>query len=113
MKYTKEHEDQLRSLYTVAQSDKERSKVVSDFSEQWKVSETSIRAKLSSMGIYVKPARTTKSGDPITAKSEYVSAIRILLGAKDHELDSLEKATKRDLQIISERLVALSVNARR
>ena len=108
MRYSKEIEDTMASEYALATSDADRKLVVSKYVDLLKVSRQSVVSKLSSMGVYVKPARTTKSGEPVMAKTEYVNAIRILLGAKDHELESLEKASKRDLQVISDRLISLS-----
>jgi hypothetical protein len=108
MAYTKEMEDRLRFLYGEASTDADRKDVIRKFGESNKVSPQSVISKLSSMGIYIKPCKTTKSGDPIVQKQAYVNSIRIMLGARDNELESLEKASKQDLKVIMERLVSLS-----
>lgn len=108
MSYTPQQEARLRALYSEAETDEARREVVEALSAEFRVSKHSIVGKLSSMGIYKRPSRTNKAGEPIVSKLEYVKAIRIMLGALDHELDTLEKASKRDLQIVMERLIALS-----
>jgi hypothetical protein len=55
----------------------------------------SIIAKLSNMGIYIAPKRTTKSGKPIVKKETLVDEISACLGV---ELTSLVKANKQDLE---------------
>lgn len=108
MKYKPEQEAELKAAYEAAQTDAERKQVVESFSSKFDLSKHSIIGKLSSLGIYQKPAPLTKAGEPIVAKQEYVNAIRIMLSAKADELESLEKASKRDLKIIMDRLVSMS-----
>lgn len=108
MKYKPEQEVELRVAYEAAETDAQRKAVVESFSQKLKVSKHSVIGKLSSMGVYQKPAPLTKSGDPIIAKQEYVQAIRIMLSAKGEELESLEKASKRDLKIIMDKLITMS-----
>lgn len=108
MKYKPEQEVELKVAYEAAVSDNERKAVIDSFSEKYVVSKHSVIGKLSSMGIYRKPANLTKSGEPIIAKQEYVSAIRIMLSAKGEELESLEKASKRDLKLIMDKLINMS-----
>lgn len=106
MKYTDEQFNTIKDAYLGASTDAERKAVMQNLAKQFNVSEHSIRGKLVANKIYVKPAATTKTGAPVTAKKEYVDAISVLLGLPD--LESLEKVTKRDLQRISERLIAMS-----
>lgn len=108
MKYKPEQEAELYAAYSSASTDAERKSVVAEFSERYLVSKHSVIGKLSSMGVYRKPMPLTKSGEPIIAKQEYVNAIRIMLSAKGEELESLEKASKRDLKLIMDKLVSLS-----
>lgn len=108
MKYTVEQEAELRSAYEAAETDEARKSVVDMFVNKFKVSKHSVIGKLSSMEIYRKPTRLTKTGEPIVAKQEYVNAIRIMLSARTDELESLEKASKRDLKLIMDKLVSMS-----
>ena len=55
----------------------------------------SIIAKLSNMGIYKAPLRTTKAGKPIVKKETLVKEIMTRLGV---EAPSLVKANKQDLE---------------
>ena len=54
----------------------------------------SVIAKLSALGVYVKPAAVTKAGEPIIKKEVYIQEIQSVLKM---ELASLEKMTKNDL----------------
>lgn len=111
MKYKPEQEAELRAAYESAESDADRKAVVDAFSVKFATTKHSIIGKLSSLGVYRKPAPLTKSGEPIVAKQEYVNAIRIMLAANGEELESLEKASKRDLKLIMDKLVQLSETA--
>ena len=55
----------------------------------------SIIAKLSREGVYQAQPRTTKSGEPVTSKSELVT---IIASHFDIEVPTLVKAGKQDLQ---------------
>ena len=68
---------------------------------------TSIIAKLSREGIYKAQPRTTKTGEPVINKSQFVSAIVEHFGV---EMPTLVKAGKQDLQRLCEAL-GLEVNA--
>lgn len=67
----------------------------------------SIIAKLSREGVYVAQPRTTKSGEPIVAKSELVSEVATILGVEVDDIASLEKATKVHLKEVVARLSQL------
>jgi hypothetical protein len=111
MKYKPEQEAELRAAYESADSDDSRKAVVDEYSAKYAVTRHSIIGKLASMGIYSKPKPLTKSGEPIVAKQEYVNAIRIMLATNGEELESLEKASKRDLKLIMDKLIQLSEKA--
>jgi len=64
-------------------------------------SERSVISKLSHMGLYVAPPRTTKSGAPIVRKSELVARIAAHL---ELDVPSLEKANKSDLALAADAL---------
>jgi len=61
-------------------------------------SKRSVIAKLSSMKVYVTPARTTKAGGKIVKKSELVDMISNML---EVSMPSLEKANKKDLEALA------------
>ena len=67
----------------------------------------SVIAKLSREGVYVAQPRTTKSGEPIVAKSELVSEVATILGVEVDDIASLEKATKVHLKELVARLSQL------
>jgi len=43
-----------------------------------------------------------------TSKKEYANMIKIMLGARDNQLTSLEKMTLKDLEDLSKILIAMS-----
>jgi hypothetical protein len=59
----------------------------------------SIIAKLSREGIYKAQPRTTKTGEPVISKAQYVSAVNAHFGV---ELPTLVKAGKQDLAKLAE-----------
>lgn len=67
----------------------------------------SIIAKLSREGVYKAQPRTTKSGEPVVSKQQYVDAITAHF---DIEMPTLVKAGKQDLQKLANAL-ELSVTA--
>jgi len=66
--------------------------------DKYNKSPRSIIAKLSNLGIYKVPERTTKTGAPIVKKDTMVQEICNNLGIK---ADSLIKVTKRDLESLA------------
>ena len=68
------------------------------------ISERSLIAKLSSMGLYKKQPYLTKMGTPSIRKSELVDQIAELTGEDSEALDSLEKCNKRVLEILIKHL---------
>ena len=89
--YTDEQEAEMRAEYP---ENPNREKV-DELAERYCKSPRSIIAKLSNMGIYVAPVRTTKSGTPIVKKETLVANIGVHL---DAQYPSLVKANKQDLQ---------------
>jgi hypothetical protein len=64
----------------------------------------SVRAKLSSLGLYQKAPYLSKSGELPKKKEEYVKEIADLLEVDEYLVDSLEKCTKFTLKKILEKL---------
>lgn len=72
---------------------------VDSLARQFGKTTRSIIAKLSREGVYVAQPRTTKTGEPVIAKIQYVNAISEHFGV---ELPTLVKSGKQDLQKLAE-----------
>lgn len=90
--YTEEQVKQMNTEY-LAESTRE---TVDNLSILFNKRPRSIIAKLSHMGIYKAPTRTTKSGTPIIKKVTLVQEISDYLDGV--EITSLVKANKQDLE---------------
>ena len=91
MSYTDEQTEQIVAEYEANPS----RETVDAIAARIDKSVRSVIAKLSSAGVYQTPQRTTKTGDPIEKKEEYVTQICTLLGI---EAPSLAKTGKQDLK---------------
>jgi len=89
--YSKEQEAEMRVKYLESPV----RDTVNQLAKQFHKSEKSVISKLSHMGIYIVPVRTTKAGAPIVKKSALVEQIGDKL---EISIPSLEKANKADLQ---------------
>lgn len=98
MKYTKEITDKLINDYTV------ENKSVEDLALALEIPKRSVIAKLSSLGIYKRKPYVDKTGKPPVRKSELIDSIGVSLGIDPDQLDSLEKVTKRILEVLDKRL---------
>ena len=67
-----------------------------------------MRAKLSSLGVYIPQAKVTKTGKTIVRKDELVGQIEARFGL---ELPSLVKATKADLEALSSAIMLAGTEA--
>jgi hypothetical protein len=88
--YTEKMEQEMERRYLAAPTRETADQIAKDFGK----AERSVISKLSNMGIYIVPKRTTKAGTPIVKKSELVNSIGALL---EVEVPSLEKSNKQDL----------------
>ena len=98
MKYTKEITDKLINDYTI------ENKSVEDLALELEIPKRSIIAKLSSLGVYKRKPYVDKTGKPPVRKSELIDSIGVSLGIDPDQLDSLEKVTKRILEVLDKRL---------
>ena len=89
--YTEEQEAELRAAYMVAPTRETVNHLALSFGKTHR----SIIAKLSNMGIYIAPPRTTKAGTPIVKKETLVKEICDKLGV---DAPSLIKVNKQDLE---------------
>lgn len=109
MAYTDTQVADMIDAYGEGNTDVERKAIVDRLAVDMGKSSRSIIAKLVSIGVYIKKSTTKKSSAANTMrKGEYVNAIRIMLGAKDKELKSLDKATKADLEVIMNQLKTIN-----
>ena len=88
--------EQMKTVYTAAQTDAERDIAVAILVKQLGKSKASVVGKLGALKVYKAKKRTTKAGGPIVRKWEIVDQIIEASGLKltDAEADSLAKATK-------------------
>ena len=98
--YTEDQVSKMVAEYTAVETDEARAEVVDTLAEEFGKSVASVRSKLVREGVYVKKARTTKSGEAVVSKADLVQQIADALGKDAESFDSLEKATKRVLQDI-------------
>jgi len=102
--YTEKQVEIIIEAYGQGNTDQERKEIMEQLAEKMGKTVGSIRAKLVAVGHYIKLSPKGKSTANVKRKSEYVEAIRIALGAGDHELKSLDNATKADLEVIMNQL---------
>ena len=100
--YTEAQEAELRRHYTAIPT----RETVDALANKYAKSPRSIIAKLSNMGIYVAPPRTTKAGKPIVKKEVLVAEIMTKLGV---EAPSLVKANKQDLERLVDAVRSLNL----
>ena len=95
--YTDEMVAQMTDQY-VANPSRE---TVDGLAKQFGKTTRSIIAKLSREGVYVAQPRTTKTGEPVVSKVQFVSAIESHF---DITMPTLVKSGKQDLQKLAEAL---------
>ena len=94
----------MLEIYTAANTAEERKGAVSVIAKSFGKTVKSVIAKLSREGVYVKAAKVTKTGAPVTRKEDIVKAIASSLDLEFADIKSLGKATKADLEILAEAL---------
>lgn len=95
--YTDEMVAQMTDQY-VANPTRE---TVDGLAKQFGKTTRSIIAKLSREGVYVAQPRTTKTGEPVVSKAQFVTAIESHF---DIAMPTLVKSGKQDLQKLAEAL---------
>jgi len=100
--YTDKQVEVMIETYGQGNTDAERKEIMEKLAITLGKTVGSIRAKLVAVGHYIK--LSGKSTATVKRKSEFVEGIRIALGAGDHELKSLDNATKVDLEVIMTQL---------
>ena len=97
--YTEEMTANLVNAYENADNEPARLAVVNEYAELYGKSAASIRAKLVREGVYVAKTRAP-AGKAGVKKADLVAAIADLLGVNSETVESLEKATKRSLELV-------------
>lgn len=103
MKYDQETTKKLVDMYASQVSVPDISVTLSLICNE-PVTERSIIAKLSSLGVYKKKEYLTKRGEVPIKKEEYIDRIARLLNVNAEFLESLEKVNKAVLALISTKL---------
>ena len=93
-------EEMVASMTEAYQTNPSRD-TVDALAKQFGKTARSIIAKLSREGVYVAQPRTTKTGEPVVSKAQFVSAIE---GHFDITMPTLVKSGKQDLQKLAEAL---------
>lgn len=103
MKYTQEINLKIMSQYSGGLTANEIADGLS-IEHKENISERSVIAKLSHLGVYKKKEYLTKRGEVPIKKAEYIDQIAILLDVDSEMLESLEKVNKNVLQLITNKL---------
>ena len=103
--YTEAMVARLHEGYDGSASDEARREMVAALAAELGKSEASVRAKLTSEGIYV-PYTKAPAGKNTVRKAALVAAIAIHLGVDEEKVESLEKANKSALALIYKALAA-------
>ena len=98
--YTDENVSEMENVYKSATTDTERALAVKALASKIGKTVNSIRAKLSKMGIYIKPKPTNKAGVATIRKNTLVDIISAVTGKDAELMGSLEKSTKFALESI-------------
>ena len=107
MAQAKNYTDEMVAQMTNDYQENPTRESVDALAKQFGKTTRSIIAKLSREGVYVAQPRTTKTGEPVVSKAQFVTAIESHF---DMAMPTLVKAGKQDLQKLAEAL-ELSVSA--
>jgi len=107
--YTESQEQEMALVYGASNTDAERLESMNEFVSKFGKKLASVRQKLVRMGIYIKPEKTTKTGAKIVRKNELVEQLAKLTESPESDVESMEKATKKALEIV---IKTLHVQAR-
>ena len=101
MAQAKNYTDEMVASMTKDYQANPTRETVDQLAKQFGKTTRSIIAKLSREGVYVAQPRTTKTGEPVVSKVQFVSAIE---GHFDIAMPTLVKSGKQDLQKLAEAL---------
>lgn len=100
LNYTPDQVREMVKAYEAGETDNGRKAVVTALAQEMKKSLASIRAKLVSEGVYIKPEKLDKAGNKVEQKGAIVDQIAELCDSDSEAFDSLEKANKSVLQVL-------------
>ncbi len=100
--YTPEVAQAIEAAYVASPTKETVEALAVEFSKTTR----SIVAKLSNLGVYKAQERKTKAGKPIVRKADLVASIGEALGVT---VETLEKASKADLEAVVEALAKVEV----
>ena len=98
--YSAEAVETLVSTYESANTDAERKEAVEMLAQRFGKTTRSVIAKLSSLGVYQKAEKVTKTGSKVETKAEIVSEIATILSVDAEALASLANASKASLNAL-------------
>ena len=101
MAQAKNYTDEMVASMTKDYQANPTRETVDQLAKQFGKTTRSIIAKLSREGVYVAQPRTTKTGEPVVSKAQFVSAIEAHF---DIAMTTLVKSAKQDLQKLAEAL---------
>jgi len=96
--YTEDQMKEMLLMYNSTDSESNRANAVEFLARDFGKPVRSIIAKLSNMGVYVKPEPKTKDGKPIVKKDATADAIGAVLQMTEAETTSMAKANKSALE---------------
>ena len=99
--YSESQEQEMAFVYDSSDTDSERAEDVNQLAQKFGKSVQSIRAKLSKLGVYIKPAKLAKNGKAVIRKSDMVLTLAEHLGIMPEDVASAEKATVTVLESIN------------
>lgn len=105
MKYDKETTDRLVAAYAAESATADQKCLVQKLAAQFSVPERSIRAKLSSLGLYHRKEYTNKRGEIPRKKEEIIDSLAEKLDVASEILESLEKCNKNVLLLLEKALM--------
>ena len=98
--YTEAQEVRMLDVYVPTDSEEQRESQIQELANEFGKATKSIRAKLSSLKVYVKKEYKSKAGAKAETKEQIVADIATFLGVESEALSGLEKATKLTLKLI-------------
>ena len=101
MAQAKNYTDEMVAQMTNDYQENPTRETVDALAKQFGKTTRSIIAKLSREGVYVAQPRTTKTGEPVVSKAQFVTAIEAHF---DIAMPTLVKSGKQDLQKLAEAL---------
>ena len=109
--YTAEMVAVLLAGYDPEATQDERTAQIAAISKEIDRPTRSVIAKLTSEGVYVPKVYKTKKGEKVVRKSALVAELASLMGVEEDVISSVEKATKKTLQLFVAALTPETVEA--